>query len=235
MNSCNKTVSYKQHKSLRLMYMDRSINYLAIFCETNFMFHYIYVLKVKIKNRERKSIFHIWLSLIQNNTSLFIEEKVRVNALIFVFNSSNYLNVSVLDSNLVGKFLTFKALCTVISHLKMHICQLMVHVLHVYMYQFLFTFTSNHFGVDSGYWSSLSGRTIWNVGYSIKFFPWRFSHNDFFWSNWWYLEWRKTQHWNWCRNLWSVQIELANKKPKDDILFSECQFKIQDAALMWSV
>lgn len=25
------------------------------------------------------------------------------------------------------------------------------------------------------------------------------------------------------------------KKPKDDILFSECQFKIQDAALMWSV
>lgn len=117
----------------------------------------------------------------------------------------------------------------------MHICQLMVHVLHVYMYQFLFTFTSNHFGVDSGYWSSLSGRTIWSVGYSIKFFPWRFSHNDFFWSNWWYLEWRKTQHWNWCRNLWSVQIELANKKPKDDILFSECQFKIQDAALMWSV
>lgn len=73
----------------------------------------------------------------------------------------------------------------------MHICQLMVHVLHVYMYQFLFTFTSNHFGVDSGYWSALSGRTIWSVGYSIKFFPWRFSHNDFFWSNWWYLEWRK--------------------------------------------
>lgn len=43
MNSCNKTVSYKQYKRLRLMYMDRSINYLAIFCETNFMFHYIYL------------------------------------------------------------------------------------------------------------------------------------------------------------------------------------------------
>lgn len=116
MNSCNITISYKQHKRLRLMYMDRSINYLAIFCETTLCSTIsIYVLKVKIKNRERKSIFHIWLSLIQNNTSLFIEEKVRVNALIFVFNSSNYLNVSVLDSNLVCKFLTFKALCNITS------------------------------------------------------------------------------------------------------------------------
>lgn len=43
MNSCNITISYKQHKRLRLMYMDRSINYLTIFCETNFMFHYIYL------------------------------------------------------------------------------------------------------------------------------------------------------------------------------------------------
>lgn len=115
----------------------------------------------------------------------------------------------------------------------MYICQLMVHVLHIHvvMYQFFFTFTSNHFGVDSGYWSALSGRTIWSVGYSIKSFPWRFSHNDLFWSSWWYLEWIKTQHWNWCRNLWSVQIELENKKTRDDILFSECQFKIQD--LLW--
>lgn len=33
-------------------------------------------------------------------------------------------------------------------------------------------------------------------------------------------------------DLSKLNFELVNKKPKDDILFSECQFKIQDAALM---
>lgn len=116
MNSCNITVSYKQHKRLSLCtWIDQLIILQSFVKLTLCSTISIYVLKVKIKNRERKSIFHIWLSLIQNNTSLFIEEKVRVNALIFVFNSSNYLNVSVLDSNLVCKFLTFKALCNITS------------------------------------------------------------------------------------------------------------------------
>lgn len=64
-----KTISYKQHKKLRLfMYMNKSINYLSIFCETlNFVYQWIYLFsfqksRIKKERQNQYSTFdYLWL------------------------------------------------------------------------------------------------------------------------------------------------------------------------------
>lgn len=77
-----KTISYKQHKKLRLfMYMNKSIifqSFVKLWTSCTNGSIYVLIPKVKNKKRETKSIFHIWLSLTQNKASLSIEEKVEV-------------------------------------------------------------------------------------------------------------------------------------------------------------